>query len=319
MKEFAYFVDGADVHPADRNKALGQCGSAGFVWIHLDANGEETTGWLADTAKLPDVVVNALTATETRPRCDAIANGALINLRGPAIKPEKIDDSLASIRCWIERGRAISVGRYELLATPDVIEKLKAGHITDPGDLITAIAVGVTGQLDPEIAELGDKLDLCELSIEDARDLKLRHEIAKARAEAIGYRRFVMPQRQALEKLAGLDCDWLDERDRLHLAEAADRFARMGEELESVRERAALMHEQLTDLRAEVIETRGLIISVVALIFLPLTFLTGLLGMNVAGIPYAHEPWAFGAVVGLCAVIAVAIGGYFVRAHWFPD
>ena len=39
---------------------------------------------------------------------------------------------------------------------------------------------------------------------------------------------------------------------------------------------------------------QALIISVVARVSLPLTFLTGLLGMNVDGIPYAHEPWAFG-------------------------
>ena len=109
----------------------------------------------------------------------------------------------------------------------------------------------------------------------------------------------------------------MEENDRLHLREAADRFARMAEELEAVRERSALLHEQLTDLRAEQIEGRTLVLSIVALIFLPLTFLTGLLGMNVDGIPFAHEPWAFGGVVAFCAVIALAVGGYFVKAHWF--
>src|SRR5690606_26919345 len=119
----------------------------------------------------------------------------------------------------------------------------------------------------------------------------MRRTITRVRSDAIQYRRFVAPQRQALERLATLDAGWLEEEDRLHLRDAADRFARMTEELEAVRERAALLHEQLTDLRAEQIDTRTLIISVVALVFLPLTFLTGLLGMNVAGIPYAHAPW----------------------------
>ena len=129
-------------------------------------------------------------------------------------------------------------------------------------------------------------------------------------------RRFVAPQREALSRLADLSADWLEDDDRLHLREAADRFARMTEELEAVRERSALIHEQLTDLRSEQIENRALLISIVALIFLPLTFLSGLLGMNVDGIPFAHEPWAFGAVCGLCAVIAGGITAWFAAAHW---
>jgi len=145
----------------------------------------------------------------------------------------------------------------------------------------------------------------------------MRRTIARVRSEAIGYRRFVVPQRQALERLALLEVDWLEEDDRLHLREAADRFARMGEELEAVRERSALIHEQLTDLRAEQIEIRTLLLAIVALVFLPLTFVTGLLGMNVEGIPFAREPWAFAAVVGVCIAIAVAIVAYFLKARWF--
>jgi zinc transporter len=53
------------------------------------------------------------------------------------------------------------------------------------------------------------------------------------------------------------------------------------------------------------------------MVFLPLTFITGLLGMNVAGIPFAHAPWAFGGVVALCVVLAVAISAYFLWRHWF--
>ena len=59
-----------------------------------------------------------------------------------------------------------------------------------------------------------------------------------------------------------------------------------------------------TDLRAEQLDTRGLIISIAAMVFLPLTFLTGLYGMNVANLPYAQEPWAFDAICGICATVS---------------
>ena len=63
-------------------------------------------------------------------------------------------------------------------------------------------------------------------------------------------------------------------------------------------------------------DARALLISIVALVFLPLTFITGLLGMNVDGIPYAHQPWAFWGVTGVCLFLAILVVGWFVRAHW---
>jgi zinc transporter len=192
---------------------------------------------------------------------------------------------------------------------------MKAGHVKDPGDFVAILADHITDDLDPHVADYGDQLDECELMLDATKAFQLRRKIAVVRGKAIEYRRFVAPQRQALERLSSLECDWLEPDDRQHLTEAADRFARMAEELESIRERAALMHEQITDLRAEQLDARGLQLSVTAFIFLPLTFLTGLLGMNVAGIPYAEEPWAFGAVVAICVLIGLIISAYFIWRH----
>lgn len=289
---------------------------ARFVWIHLDGREEETLGWLKEHGGVPESVVYALTATETRPRSEAIGEGALINLRGVA-EAEAGDDKLVSIRAWVERGRGISVGFRPLAGLDDLRAQMEQGKIKDPGDLISRLAIEITKRLDPIIADLGDLVDDCETALDPDHAFETRRRIVGARSEAIVYRRFVAPQRVALAQLAELDADWLEQDDRLHLREAADRFARMTEELEAVRERSALIHEQLTDLRSELIENRALLLSVVALVFLPLTFLSGLLGMNVDGIPFAHEPWAFAAVCGLCLVITVAIGGWFVAHHWF--
>jgi len=91
----------------------------------------------------------------------------------------------------------------------------------------------------------------------------------------------------------------------------------MAEELESIRERAALIHETLTDLRAEVIDQRSLVIAVAAMVFLPLTFITGLFGMNVQGIPYNDHPGSFWVITAFSLAVAAAVTVYFVRRHWF--
>ena len=317
MTARSFVIEHGRARAVPRDEATKLLGTAPFVWIHFDDCEDATQAWLSGPGALPELVVTALIATETRPRMDQFDGGALVNLRGPDAGVETTPDLLSSIRLWVAKGRVFSVTRRDLAALDTMEAGFASGTVHDPGDFVATLAAQITDELDPDVARLGDTLDDCEERVGERGSLALRRRIAVARRRAIGYRRFLSPQRTALERLATLDVDWLDDDDRMHLNEAADRAARMTEELEAIRERAALLHEQLTDLRAETIDTRSLVIAVVAMVFLPLTFLTGLLGMNVEGIPFAKEPWAFLAIVGVSAVIAVAIAWYFFRARWF--
>jgi zinc transporter len=289
----------------------------GFVWLH--AEGAVNAG-LADLPHyVPAMAANALLAHETRPRCDEVDDAVLINLRGTAFDTMQDSDGLVSIRVWVESKRVTSVSRHTLAALAQVEAAMRAGRLTDGGDFVSSLAQAISKALDPEVAGLGDALDDCEGMLDDGDIYALRRKIARIRSQAIVLRRFVAPDRDALGSMAQLEFAWISKEDRLHLREAADRFARMAEELEAVRERAALLHEQLTDLRAEKIDQRSLAIAVTAFIFLPLTFVTGLLGMNVEGIPFARDPWAFWGVVAFCAVTAVAVLAWFAWRQWLDD
>ena len=314
MNGFAYRLAAGRAERIAIDDALHADGD--LVWIHLHGDGAPVTDWLERQAELPDYVVAPLTAAESRPRSDALGHGAFVNLRGLSREDLAASDPLASIRLFAHAGRVHSVTRRQLNAIDTVQQVVEQGRTADPGDLIVAFATAITEELDPLVAELGDRLDACEEELDADSAFELRRTVSQVRGQAIGYRRFLVPQRAALEKLSGMDGAWLGEDDRLHLAAAADRAARMAEEVDAIRERAALIHETLTDLRAEQIDRRSLQIAIVAMVFLPLTFLTGLLGMNVEGIPFATAPWAFGAVVALCAGLAAAIALYFARRHW---
>ena len=313
--EGALLINDGPVRRLSVEEAIDYRGS-GFLWLHLERRDEQDLGFLKSQQDIPDIAAGALVATETRPRCDRIEEGAIVNLRGPGETDTSDSDRLVSIRLWVRRDRVTSLSRRRLTATESVVRLVEVGGILDPGDLVAAFAREISRELDPQVAQLGDQLDDCESAMETGSIYKLRTSIAQIRSEAIAFRRFVAPDRDALTTLAGMDVDWLEEQDRLHINEAADRFARMAEELEAVRERAALLHEQLTDLRAEQVDQRALVIAIVAFIFLPLTFITGLLGMNVEGIPYAREPWAFWGVVAFCVLVGLAVLAWFLRRHW---
>ena len=314
MNGFGYRVSGGKAESVPIEAAL-TCDDA-LVWVHLSSATEEASTWLAEQAKLDTHIVEALTATESRPRCEEFSHGALVNLRGRAKEEMSQSDPLASVRIWATKGRVFSVSRAHLIATDAVVAAVSAGTVSDPADLIAAYATAITTDLDPVVAALGDSLDDCEEQLSAERIFDLRKNVSRVRVQAIGYRRFLNPQRDALERLGALPGDWLEADDRVHLAAAADRAARMAEELESIRERSAVMHDALSDLRAEQLDARGLVISIVAMMFLPLTFVTGFYGMNVK-LPGAESPHAWQWITLACVLIVVVVLGFFLRRHWF--
>lgn len=313
MSGFAFAVSGGQAERLEPDAAPSR--TADLVWAHLCVSNTEARDWLSREAGLPDYAIEGLIAAETRPRCTPMGDGALVNLRGLS-DDSAGTDILASIRLYATAGRVYSVTRRPLKALETVRSRVAGGHVADPGDLIAEFATAITEELDPAVADLGDELDDVESKLDARGAFELRRGVNRVRIEAIAYRRFLFPQRAAIEKLAALPADWLHDDDRLHLSSAADRAARMAEEVEAIRERAGLMHETLTDLRSELIDQRSLVIAIAAMVFLPLTFLTGLYGMNVTGLPYAQEPWAFDAILGACAAIAAGITGWFVWRHW---
>lgn len=314
MSDRCWVVEGGQARRVGRDEARAARGQAEFVWLHLDGC-EGGLDYLR-VLDLPDIALEALSATETRPRTDEAAAGALINLRGLDARPDKTVDLLASIRMYVCARSVVSLSMRDLRALDRVDEEFANHAITDPGDLVWVLASAVTAELDPDVALLGDRLDDAEEKLFGNNALELRVETTDIRRTAIRYRRFLNPQREALQRLAAFEADWLREDDRQHLRQAADRGARMAEELEAIRERAALLHEQLTDLRAELLDTRSLILAIAAMIFLPLTFITGLFGMNVDGIPYQHHPSSFWVITGFCVAVALGVTGYFVWKRW---
>ncbi len=286
-------------------------------WVHLDGNSEESQAWLESESGLEDYARDALLARETRPQALLTKEGILLILRGVNRSPDADPEDLVSIRLWITARRVISLSYRPLLALEDLCSDVLAGDIADPGDLIAELSRHLIARLEVTLAELNDTLDLLEDDIIEENMKDMRERLGRTRRIAIGLRRYISPQRDALLSLTAMVTPVFNESDRQHLAEAANRVTRMAEDLDAARDRAAVLSDQLGDLRAEAVAARTLVLSVVSSVFLPLTFLTGLLGMNVAGIPFAGHPWTFGAIVMTSISIAVALLLWLRLRDWF--
>ena len=107
-----------------------------------------------------------------------------------------------------------------------------------------------------------------------------------------------------------------DEDHSVHLRDTADRITRIAEELDSIRDRAAVLQDQVAGQRQETLNQRLLALSIISAIFLPLSYVTGLLGMNLSGIPYHDQPWSFALVTILTLVAGGLIVGFLKWRRW---
>ena len=146
---------------------------------------------------------------------------------------------------------------------------------------------------------------------------RLALENVALRQQIIVLKRYLAPQRLALSGLLNANDEIFDVTLRAQIRELTNRVTRYVEDLDSARERAVVIHDEITADLAERLNTRMYVITVVAGIFLPLSFATGLLGINVGGIPGSANPWAFLIVCILLLGLGLGILSLLRRRKWF--
>jgi zinc transporter len=288
------------------------------LWAHLDYTAPATQEWMRESSGLSELTIAALLQTETRPRCVPADGGLMIFLRGVNLNPRSDPEDMVSIRLWVSDNRIISLRKRRLLSVDDIRQSIEhgVGPVTS-GDFIVTLVDRLLDRASTVIDELYDNVDALEDSILIASDHVQREHISDIRRQAISMRRFLAPQREALTRLSTERASLLNDKDRLFLREDADRLTRMVEDLDAARERAAVAHESLISRIAEQTNTRMYLLSIIAAIFLPLSFVTGLLGINVGGIPGADSALGFPAVILLMIFIAAGLWAFFRWRRWF--
>jgi zinc transporter len=185
-----------------------------------------------------------------------------------------------------------------------------------PADLIARMGTRAADRIEPLVEHLGDTLDTIEDDMMSERTDESRERLTRLRRSLINLRRLLWPQRDVLNTLEIEDLSFLTTRDRARLKEASARSARLGDELQVLAERAALIHEQVLDTRSERLNKTILLLTAATVIAMPMTVVSGLLGMNVAGIPFSQNPEAFWFVVAGLATLGVGLVWFMRSRKW---
>ncbi len=266
----------------------------GVLWLHFEYTSNIARQWVLENSGLADVCAEALVTEETRPRCTVIGDGVLLALRGVNLNPGSDAEDMVSIRLYMDERRIISTRKRKLVSVANLVQSIEEGRgPASAAEFITTLTSDLTEMMQGTVDDLEERAALIEEEAIVNSSYRLRNELLAIRRETIILRRYLAPQREALSKLYTEKITWLSDTDRISLREVTDKLIRHIEDLDAVRDRAAVAHEELANQLSEQMNKRMYLLSLVAAIFLPLGFLTGLLGINVGGIPGAENDSSF--------------------------
>ena len=279
----------------DKRSASEEIKNEGLAWVHLDANNESAKKWLErEVSYLDHLIIDALIAEETRPRIIDFEKGFLIILRGINLNQNAEPEDMVSIRMWIDHERVISIQRRDMKAVYDICQHIELGKsIKNSGEFLYNLVYQILANTAPFLYGMNEKIDILEEKIMTSHDLKFREEVLQIRSQSAVFKRYLAPQKEVIAKLKLSNHAWIEDWAKRHFQENLDQATRMIEEVEEAINRSQILHDELGNALSEKLNTSMYKLSLITVIFMPLTFVTGLFGMNVGGIPGSQSPIAF--------------------------
>ncbi|KZL20151.1 Zinc transport protein ZntB [Pseudovibrio axinellae] len=259
--------------------------------------------------------IDELLAKDVRPHCHIRSSGAFVAVNAFNELPKQESGDMEFAHVWVDESKMVCVWDGPLDAFQSLIESFNKRLPPESTAELWARLVLAIAERAESIAEvLQDRIDHLEDVVLKTGDHPWESELAHVRRLATIVRRSMLAFLDALKNFEIENFKWIDRINKRRVREAGDRALRIAEEMSAIRERAEIIHDQIVFKRSEATNRYMLIMAAIAVVFLPLSFITGLLGINVGGIPGSNDPVAFTVVSGFLVLIGLVL---FVIVRWF--
>src|SRR2546426_3164055 len=301
---------------------LAELHSDGLTWIHLNAPRPDEAAALAERFGWHVLDLEDVLSKRQRPKIDEYPEYLFVVLHFPVYDKAIQRLNAGELDAFIGPDYLVTLPTVELLPVTRLFlrcqedaELRQSLFSRGSGYLLYHVLDDLFDYCFPILDKIGHKLDSIEDDIDEARFEEIVRDISKAKQEIISYRKIVKPQRPALRLLERKIERFLPEDLELYFDDIVDASERIWDLLDNYKEvvealestnEAAIAHRQNDVLR---------VLTVVSVILLPLTLITGIFGMNV------HFP-GFGTVAAWWAIfagmvaLAVSLITFFRLKRW---
>jgi magnesium transporter len=288
-------------------------------WVDVQGLGDETVlRELADLFSIHCLALEDVVNVPQRPKVERFESHTLCITRmalqrEEGIEPEQVSLFLGSnyVLTFQERsGDVFDPIRNRIRQGGPVLRS------SGPGYLAYALLDAVVDGYYPLLELFGEKLEALEDEIMAQPHPAALQEIHQTKRDLLAIRRSLWPQREAVNALIRDEDPLLTDTVRVYLRDCHDHCVQIMERVETCRELAAgLMDVYLSNVGNRQNEVMK-VLTIMASIFIPLTFMAGIYGMNFENMPELHSRWGYPFLLAAMAVIAVGMVCYFRRLGW---
>lgn len=301
----SFIIDAWDFNqqPPVRVEDLTQKPQVG-CWYHLQRDTEGLQDWLRQ-AEIPEPLIDAMTEEDTRPRFQRLKEGFVLLLRGVNLNEGAAPEDMLSLRILSYKGVVYTVRKRPFKAITHIRHSLEK---QDGPESLNDFLVHLVEQLNLRIE---DVIDAVEIKIEDMEaegydnTAGQQQELSRLHRRLLRLNRFVRPQLAALDKFTTESERVMDNELHQWLLNERDTTQRLLEQIDLMLEQLWMQRELLQQAVAEKMNRNTYWLSVIAGVFLPLSFLTGVFGINIGGMPGVENEDAFEIFTYALIIIAV--------------
>ncbi len=307
-----------DVH--DVTRLRGRTASGGVTWVDVQGLGsEETLRALAEEFSIHALALESVVNVPQRPKVEAHDQHLLVITRMARLREDRsVDTEQLSVLIGADYVVTIQE-RYGDVLDP-VRERIRQGKgaiRTSGADYLAyAIVDAVIDGYYPILETVGDLLDDLDERVVEQADPAAMGQIHYLKRELLGIRRGLWPQRESLSTLTRDELPFVGQDVRRYLRDSYDHCVQVLDVVETYRE----VTGGLTDVYLSTIANRQnevmKVLTIMASIFIPLTFLAGVYGMNFQYMPELHARWGYPMLLVAMALVAAGMLVYFRRKGW---
>lgn len=283
----------------------------GFNWFHINASHESARAWFNEHTDVPELVIEMMLSKNTRPNVYEYPNGTLVTLRAVNKAANHEIELLNAINIWVTDHMIITSRNQKIMAIEDIVSQYKREEgPLNQGDFIIELVQHLNMRLNAMVANIEEDIEDIEENILENNFRDVRQMLILQRKKIVKLRKYLLPQREALRLLSYEKYGFMNSESQQALKYYYDKLVRLVDDIDIMKEHILLNQEEVSNSQNDMMNKSMYIISVISGLFLPLGFITGLLGVNIGGMPWVDNKYAF-IILAMISCIYIGITGVY--------
>ena len=297
---------------------ISELSANGLTWLHIDEPGPPEAAVLAERFGFHELDIEDVLSKRQRPKIDEYPDYLFVVLHFPFYDKAVQRLNAAELDVFFGRGFLITLPNVELHPVTHLFRRCEDdGELREElfskgsGFVLYEVLDDLFDYCFPILDKIGFKLDRIEDDVFEERSEEVVRDISNAKQEIIAYRKIIKPERATLRALERYTQRFLPEDLELYFEDIVDAAERIYDLLDNYKEVIEALEQTNESVISHRQNYRLQLLTVFSVLFLPLTLISGIFGMN-----FAFNSTGFITIVAIMGTLFLAAVTFFRWKSW---